>query len=77
MVQHMSIVTMKLSTKIQCYQNQRLKRHHLIAYHRCRQAVACGVMRVAKQGTDKNLADLFTKVLSSARRAFLLERFTY
>ena len=53
------------------------KKHHSIAYHCCCQAVACGVMRVAKQGTDKNLADLFTKVLSSARRAFLLERFTY
>ena len=53
------------------------KKHHSIAYHRCRQAVAAGVMRVAKQGTEKNLADLFTKVLTSARRAFLLERFTY
>ena len=27
--------------------------------------------------TEKNLADLFTKVLTAARRAFLLERFTY
>ena len=53
------------------------KKHHSIAYHRCRQAVAAGVMRVAKQGTDKNLADLFTKVLSVARRTFLLERFSY
>ena len=53
------------------------KKHHSIAYHRCRQAVAAGTMRVAKQGTDKNLADLFTKVLTVARRTFLLERFTY
>ena len=53
------------------------KKHHSIAYHRCRQAVAAGVMRVAKQGTEKNLADLFTKVLTVARRTFLLERFTY
>ena len=53
------------------------KKHHSIAYHRCRQAVAAGVMRVAKQGTEKNLADLFTKVLTVARKAFLLERFTY
>ena len=53
------------------------KKHHSIAYHRCRQAVAAGTMRVAKQGTDKNLADLFTKVLTIARRTFLLERFTY
>ena len=53
------------------------KKHHSIAYHRCREAVAAGTVRVAKQGTTKNLADLFTKVLTTARRAFLLERFTY
>ena len=53
------------------------KKHHSIAYHRCREAVAAGTIRIAKQGTDKNLADLFTKVLTAARRLFLLERFTY
>ena len=53
------------------------KKHHSIAYHRCREAVASKTMRIAKQGTEKNLADLFTKVLTVARRAFLLERFTY
>ena len=53
------------------------RKHHSIAYHRCREAVAAGTIRVAKQGTRKNLADLFTKVLTAARRQFLLERFTY
>ena len=53
------------------------KKHHSIAYHRCREAVAAGTIRIAKQGTKKNLADLFTKVLTQVRRAFLLERFTY
>ena len=53
------------------------KKHHSISYHRCREAVAAGTMRVAKQGTEKNLADLFTKVLTGNRRQFLLERFTY
>ena len=53
------------------------KKHHSIAYHRCREAVAAKTIRVAKQGTAKNLADLFTKILTSARRTFLLERFTY
>ena len=52
-------------------------KHHSIAYHRCREAVAAGTIRVAKQGTRKNLADLFTKVLTACRRRFLLERFTY
>ena len=53
------------------------KKHHSIDYHRCRQAVAAGIIRVAHQGTLKNLADLFTKMLTAARRRFLLERFTY
>ena len=53
------------------------KKHHSIAYHRCREAVAAKTIRIAKQGTEKNLADLFTKVLTAARRMFLLERFTY
>jgi hypothetical protein len=53
------------------------KKHHSIAYHRCREAVAAGMMRVAKQGTEKNLADLFTKTLTVTRRNFLLERFSY
>ena len=53
------------------------KKHHSIAYHRCREAVAAKTIRVEKQGTAKNLADLFTKILTAARRRFLLERFTY
>ena len=53
------------------------KKHHSIAYRRCREAVAAGNIRVAKQGTQKNLADLFKKVLTACRRRFLLERFTY
>jgi len=53
------------------------KKHHSITYHRCREAVTAGTIRVAKHCTMKNLADLFTKVLTSTRRVFLLERFTY
>ena len=53
------------------------KKHHSIAYHLCREAVASKTIRVAKQGTTKNLADLFTKLMTAARRRFLLERFTY
>ena len=53
------------------------KKHHSISYHRCREAVAAGTMRIAKQGTEKNLADLFTNTLTVQRRNFLLERFTY
>ena len=53
------------------------KKHHSIAYHRYREAVAAKTICIAKQGTDKNLSDLFTKVLTAARRKFLLDRFTY
>ena len=53
------------------------KKHHSIAYHKCRESLAAGIVRIAKQGTEKNLADLFTKVLTSERQRFLLDRFTY
>ena len=53
------------------------KKHHSIAYHRCREAVAAGTVRVAKEGTKTNLSDLFTKLLPQARREELLDKFTY
>ena len=53
------------------------EKHHLIVYHGCCEAVAAGIIWVAKQGTTKNLADIFTKVLTAARQTFLLEQFTY
>jgi hypothetical protein len=53
------------------------KKHHSIAYHRCREAVAAGTVRVAKEGTKTNLSDLFTKLLPQTRREELLDKFTY
>jgi Reverse transcriptase (RNA-dependent DNA polymerase) len=53
------------------------KKHHAIAYHRCREAVAAGTVRVAKEGTRTNLSDLFTKLLPQPRREELLDKFTY
>ena len=53
------------------------KKHHSIAYHRCREAVAAGTIRVAKEGTHTNLSDLFTKLLPQPRREELLDKFTY
>ena len=53
------------------------KKHTSICYHWAREAVATCTMRVAKEGTATNLADLFTKPLTDSRRAFLLDRFTY
>ena len=53
------------------------KKHHSIAYHKCRESVAAYIIRIAKQGTKKNLADLFTKLLTSETQRFFLEQFTY
>ena len=53
------------------------KKQHSISCHRCKEAVAANTIRVAKQGTDKNLVDVFTKILTAARRIFLLKCFTY
>ena len=53
------------------------KKHTSICYHRCREAVACRTIRVAKEGTLTNLSDLFTKPLTRVTRENLLDCFTY
>jgi hypothetical protein len=53
------------------------KKHNGIAYHKCREAVATKMMRVAYEPTDTNLADLFTKVLVLCVRNGLIDRFMY
>lgn len=53
------------------------KKMHSISYHYCREAVAAGIVRVAKEDTKTNLADLFTKVLSKVKREELLDKFMY
>lgn len=53
------------------------KKHHSIAYHRNRQAVADGTIRIAKEDSETNLADAFTKLLTSIRRNFLYNKFMY
>ena len=53
------------------------KKHHSIAYHRNREAVAAGTCRIAKEDTATNLADVFTKVMSSFTRDALFDKFMY
>jgi len=53
------------------------KKMHSISYHYCREAVAAEIVRIAKEDTTTNLADLFTKVLAKSRRDELLDRFMY
>jgi hypothetical protein len=58
-------------------ESQLRKKHHSIAYHMSRESVASGATRIAKEDTETNLADLFTKVLPKPRRELLLNKFTY
>ena len=44
------------------------KKHNAINYDAVREAAAAGIIRVRKEDTATNLADLLTKVLSTARR---------
>ena len=53
------------------------KKHHVIAYHRAQEAVAAGTVRVSKEHTLINLANLFTKTMAASKREGLLENFTY
>ena len=53
------------------------KKHHQVAYHAVREAVAGGIMRVAKEDTETNLADLFTKILPIAKRDYILAGIVY
>ena len=52
------------------------KKHHSIAYHRCREAAASGTVQIVKEGTENNLADMVAKALSTARKSFLLDKLT-
>ena len=53
------------------------KKMHGISYHFCREAVASGMCRVAKEDTLTTLADLFTTVLGRVKRESLMDRFMY
>jgi hypothetical protein len=53
------------------------KKHHSIAYHRNREAVAAGTVRIAKEDSETNLSDVFTKLMSAAQRDPLFDRFMY
>jgi hypothetical protein len=53
------------------------KKHNAINYHIVREAVAMGMLRVGKEDTETNLADLLTKVLAQPRREKLISRIMY
>ena len=54
-----------------------MKKHNAINYHAVREAAAAKILRVGKEDTETNLADLFTKVLTGQRRWDLCWRLMY
>ena len=50
------------------------KKHNAICYHRVRKAASRGIIRIAKEDTMTNTADLLTKQLPTERRRELLQQ---
>jgi hypothetical protein len=50
------------------------KKHNSIAYHRVREAVAAGILQIAKVHTSENLADLLTKSLARLQLKQLIQK---
>ena len=53
------------------------KKQHSILYHLAREAVASKVVRIAKEGTQTNLSDIFTKTMCHPKWESILSRFMY
>jgi len=47
--------------------SQLKKKHNAIAYHRLRECVACGIIRLGHVRSDQNYADLCTKALTGPK----------
>jgi hypothetical protein len=44
-----------------------MKKHNAINYHAVREAAAAGILRVGKEDSETNIADLLTKVLNGEK----------
>jgi hypothetical protein len=44
------------------------RKHNAINYHIIREAVAAKIIRIGKEDTDTNIADIFTKLLPYSRK---------
>jgi hypothetical protein len=53
------------------------KKHNAINYHIIRESAAMGMLRVGKEDTETNLADLLTKILNQPRWQALLQSIMY
>ena len=52
-------------------------KHHSIAYHHAREAVAAVTVRVPKEYTLTNFYDLFTMTMAAPKREGIMDKFTY
>jgi hypothetical protein len=50
------------------------KKHNAIAYHRVREAVAAGTIRITHESSESNIADMLTKLLDGVRLKALCKR---
>ena len=50
------------------------KKHNAISYHRAREAIAAGTIRIAWEDTHTNIADLLTKCLPGPKLKELIAR---
>jgi hypothetical protein len=48
------------------------KKHNAVNYHVIRESVAAGILRIGKEDTETNIADVFTKLLPYSRKYQLL-----
>ena len=53
------------------------KKHNAINYHIIQEAVAAGIIRVGKEDTSTNIADVFTKLVPFTRKYQLLSPFLW
>ena len=53
------------------------KKHAAICYHKIQEACAQGIIRIAKEHTDTNIADCLTKNLPGPKLRAMVQRFMY
>ena len=53
------------------------KKHNAINYHICREAVAAGIMRHAKEDTETNIADALSKLMPYSKKQDLIGGLQY
>jgi hypothetical protein len=53
------------------------KKHNGIPYHKVRESVASGTIRIAKEDSATNIADMLTKIVSGPKLKDLCSRVLY